>query len=551
MLHSLGLARRGEKPFGEIDFVALIPGSGVVCLEVKGGGVRCQDGMWYTRDRYGREHRLSRSPIAQVRDAVFGLRSAVRQQFGNWSELASLLYSSAVVLPDVSRFPDSPDHDSEEVIDVDALREPISRSIMTAVANDARRLKKTKQMRLATPKNLRLLRNYLRPNFDVALARSTVIRRSEERIVQLTEEQYDALDLLERNPRCVVEGAAGTGKTLLALELARRVVSDVNKILLVCYNRLLGEWLSQRVGEICPERTVAAGSYHRHMKDLILSSAVAEEFREAERSAGQNSEDLFDLVYPLYGQLALSESLGLWDLCIMDEAQDLVTEPVLDVIDEGLTGGLREGRWVMLGDFNRQAIYSRSHDDWGETLSKYVAPGRYTIAPLTRNCRNTYRIGEETALLSGFDTLPYRLDDSDCLPVDYRYWRNRKHQVSRLREVLEALARDGVPLVDIVVLSPRKFENSVASELGQRITPVDHLGKKRDRIAFSTIHAFKGLESPVTVVCDVEEIEGDRNRSLLYVGMSRARSYLIVLLHERLKGTAAEAMDRRLRGPFG
>ena len=48
VLHSLGLARRGKKPFGEIDFVVVIPGSGIVCLEVKGGGVSCHDGVWQT-----------------------------------------------------------------------------------------------------------------------------------------------------------------------------------------------------------------------------------------------------------------------------------------------------------------------------------------------------------------------------------------------------------------------------------------------------------------------------------------------------------------------
>ena len=39
-LHSLGLARRGRKPFGEIDFVVIIPAAGVFCLEVKGGAYR-------------------------------------------------------------------------------------------------------------------------------------------------------------------------------------------------------------------------------------------------------------------------------------------------------------------------------------------------------------------------------------------------------------------------------------------------------------------------------------------------------------------------------
>ena len=53
-------------------------------------------------------------------------------------------------------------------------------------------------------------------------AMSVRIERAEEKLLRLTEEQYDRLEELEDNPRCLFEGAAGTGKTLLAVEFARR-----------------------------------------------------------------------------------------------------------------------------------------------------------------------------------------------------------------------------------------------------------------------------------------------------------------------------------------
>ena len=53
VLHSLGLARRENAPYGEIDFVVIIPGEGIVCMEVKGGGVSCENGVWLTRNRRG------------------------------------------------------------------------------------------------------------------------------------------------------------------------------------------------------------------------------------------------------------------------------------------------------------------------------------------------------------------------------------------------------------------------------------------------------------------------------------------------------------------
>jgi hypothetical protein len=74
VLHSLGLAKRGSKPYGEIDFVVLIPGAGIVCLEVKGGRVRCESGIWYTRNRDDEEAALAKSPIMQARDGMFAVR---------------------------------------------------------------------------------------------------------------------------------------------------------------------------------------------------------------------------------------------------------------------------------------------------------------------------------------------------------------------------------------------------------------------------------------------------------------------------------------------
>src|SRR5687767_12519916 len=67
-LHSLALSRRGRRPYGEIDFVVLVPDLGIVCLEVKGGRVSCRGGVWRTKDQFGHETDLTRSPFQQARE---------------------------------------------------------------------------------------------------------------------------------------------------------------------------------------------------------------------------------------------------------------------------------------------------------------------------------------------------------------------------------------------------------------------------------------------------------------------------------------------------
>ena len=46
--------------------------------------------------------------------------------------------------------------------------------------------------------------------------------------------------------------------------------------------------------------------------------------------------------------------------------------------------------------------------------------------------------------------------------------------------------------------------------------------RKEKIVKFSTIHSFKGLESPVIIVVDIEEVSGTRPQSLLYVSMSQS-----------------------------
>ncbi len=105
-----------------------------------------------------------------------------------------------------------------------------------------------------------------------------------------------------------------------------------------------------------------------------------------------------------------------------------------------------------------------------------------------------------------------------------------------------------MPIDDIVILSPRRLENSVLAEVEKvgEFPLVDRsrmLDPPQECVRFSTIHSFKGLESQVVIIVDIEDVDDPRSQSLLYVGMSRARGLLILLAHER----ARKSIDTRIR----
>ena len=140
---------------------------------------------------------------------------------------------------------------------------------------------------------------------------------------------------------------------------------------------------------------------------------------------------------------------------------------VLEVLNGQLKGGFLAGAWAIFGDFHRQAIFGTAK---GEELKRalnqfgpHSAKGR-----LMFNCRNTRNIGEETALLSGFPSPPYRMGQVSGAPVDYRFYKSAGDQATLLGDILKRLLDGGVKPADIVVLSPLRLVNSGCCANGQR-----------------------------------------------------------------------------------
>ena len=551
VLHSLNLKQSGTQPYGEIDFVVLIPAVGVICLEVKGGRVACTSGTWTSKDSSGQTYTLKRSPFQQAQAGMHELRAALEERLKRAPAFYQVPFGFAVVFTDVEAPPTDIGTEPWEVIDCHGLNAGISPLLLRAAKQQRARLR----IRSSPPEPqawfLKQMRDALRPDFEKIVARGTLVSDSERKLLSLTEEQYDVLDVLADNPRCLFEGAAGTGKTLLALEFARRLARARDRVLLICFNRLLGEWFTGEIAAAGATTHVTGGRFYKCVRDTIATSAIAAEFFEAEKSAGD--AHLFDSVYPLYGQLAIEECTEKFDVIVMDEAQDLIKPAVLQMLDAWLKGGLAKGRWAFFGDFHRQAIYETGgpvnpHEVLASTCTSYAR------AALRQNCRNTRRIGEETALLSGFESPPYRMGQVDGVPVDYMNYDDSNSQRNALERVLSQMSSEAdINPADVIILSRYRLEESAAASLtnttGFCILPADApspANTRKPTFLFATAQAFKGMVSKIVVLCDVNRIEREEDRSLLYVAMSRARSLLTVLLHTRTKTAVREAFRRKM-----
>ena len=64
------------------------------------------------------------------------------------------------------------------------------------------------------------------PLFSFSVCSKWDIEVREEQFIRLTREQSILLDFLEEQDRAVIGGGAGTGKTILAVEHARRLATE-------------------------------------------------------------------------------------------------------------------------------------------------------------------------------------------------------------------------------------------------------------------------------------------------------------------------------------
>ena len=58
---------------------------------------------------------------------------------------------------------------------------------------------------------------------------------------------------------------------------------------------------------------------------------------------------------------------------------------------------------------------------------------------------------------------------------------------------------------------------------------------KRNSVVYSTIQGFKGLESKVVVLIDIDQIQEKYFEKLLYTGISRAKVHLYIFCTSQIK----------------
>lgn len=361
-----------------------------------------------------------------------------------------------------------------------------------------------------------LCRETFAPICEIKRSLKHWIDDEQQTIITLTQQQFHLLNILQFVEKASIYGCAGSGKTLLAIEKARIESSKGKKVLLVCYNTLLGQHLSaaftsQALVDAHCFHTIVSNIYAIHDEDSLFNDELL-------------CEHIVNSPQPIYDGL------------IVDEAQDFNEEMML-----------------MVHSLLKSTAFTYYFWDSSQRLSLHqlAVPTCETNLILTRNFRNTQMI---------FKTLTQFVDSSIALFCDGPLGRrievlesypqdNENLMIDRVQQLIHVLVnKDGILVKDIAILTFKGKKKSALHRLRSSIPLILFEDKISPRaIKVDTVSRFKGLEAHVVIVVELDDASAMMDTQLFnnmcYVAFSRAVHHCIILPYQGLQLTLPKDVD--------
>lgn len=495
VFHSLRITNVEDNIFreSETDFVIFHADKGIICLEAKAGHVRYQDGYW----KYG-------SGIPMHNGGPFNQASANKWKLKHFIENSKLsgiisrckflhaVWFPSITQPELVSMTMPPEADKVLVLTKEALNNPepfLDKIFAIELPNKV-------ETTLSKAEAQRLIREVLCPQFNVFPTASYDADLKKMVFHRLLKEQAGILNYLEEQQTAIINGAAGTGKTMIALEKAQRHASDGQKVLFLCYNVKLRDHLAE--------------NYPHNLIEYYTVSGFACKMCNTVTPDYPKLQALLEDMY-------LSESFPYQHI-IIDEGQDFG----MDAIEESeilrLLKDIVTDTSAHNGTF--YVFYDKLQLVQARRMPKFIEDADCKLT-LYRNCRNTENIAI-TSLRPLSERKP-RLYEG-CVkgvPANFHFSEDESSVISCLNDTLEKLRSEGFK--DIVILTCKTEETSI---LKNQITNQLYLQKYR----FTTCRKFKGLEADVVILVDVDGSTFNSDNVLLYyVGSSRARIRLEII----------------------
>ncbi len=527
VLHSLMIPRHISKMESEVDFV-LLGKFGLICLEVKGGNITRHNGVWRIGSKnYG--YNSNEGPFKQASSGIQSLVNDIIQYSKRRNKEFFIPKGYGVLFPEVEFNIESEEWDNAIVYKASDRLNNIDKYLERLILHWQQ---KNNYKELAT-ENISFIENYFKGNIRFTISLLPFVKNSREKIIELTEEQNSIFSGLYENPRLLVNGLAGTGKTICAQRFAIQKASEDKKVGFFCFNVL---------ASLASKNVFSSSEYKNSITTSDIISFVynyldthypktIKSIRSTNTAEGSNIRKLiFDEFCRYFPE---SEK---FDALIIDEGQDIINEDYYDLLNCLVKGGIQKGQWAFFYDSEIQAgMYEQFDKDILSIIKDEANP---ILFNLKKNCRNTIDIIDTIEKVTNFKIIPLNKDLKGS-KVEFIPFSDPSDQKQKIYNIINALKKDKIQLSEIDMVSFCGLKNSIFSkyetEFGkQNIVEFNqsNLVNREDKVCCTSIGKYKGLENDVILLTDFTFSDDIKSRTIMYTSMTRARSLLYIFLHK-------------------
>lgn len=524
VLHSLDLAPYNNNRRTEIDFIIIMPEKGIVCIEVKS-----QKDIAFVGDKW-QPPSIKRSPFKQAMDARYALHRRLKDKFGE--RLAHIPVMHLCIFPrsdfnlhhnaSISSFEVIDQADFRACVNKNSLAEKISEKFTRAIDADPQ------VTRLSNPLKEIDINNIVDFCYPIRKRKPELAAEIKAKQIELENtllvQQKPIIQLSQLNNRVIVEGGAGTGKTLIGLEVARRKALDGKRVAFLCFNNLIGR-ACEAILRKCELPNLLVGSVYRVLLDISGISIP-----QNARADWWNFESISLIEEKLTDPGFKAEVY--FDYLVIDEAQDILARPDLwNCLQNFLKTGLEKSKFLLLGDFVNQSL-NDNVDEMNRELRRIK--GFSTSWIIDQNCRNYKQIGQlaltlsasEKSTWSGFMRTGGGLDKWQL-----EAYSDNSKQAELISNAITKAEQAGFQKRDITILTFGSLQKSVIELLKSKVdvSPVS-VDNNLNKITYATINSYKGMENKVIIITDVVIAAKylETERKVFYTGMTRATEQLVV-----------------------
>lgn len=501
VFHSVQWFNQGVKKsiWKENDFLIISQKYGMLVLEVKGGDIEYKEGIFIQTNKQTNQKTIlsekkHNDPLTQAIDGKYHYRDLIKEilngEMFKFNIDACVCFSGCNVKNNIDMFPLKYREVKDAILDYESIKK---NSFELEIKKVYEFYNASRNTKVNDEQYKKIIRSIAQ---DFRLVTIPILRKGEldDAFIRLTNEQIGLLDYISEQETATIQGVAGTGKTIIAVEAAKRFASGMNKVLFLCFNSLLFHHLKNTF----PIKGVDYYNIHAFLNKYITGNF-------------SNIKDRVDGLYRIdWDQLD-------YDAIIIDEAQDFDNNEIIYFKDYIK---YKDGRLLIFFDKN-QLLTTDMVPDW-------ITNSECKLL-LTKNCRNTKEIA-----ITSYNVIDAKLkqkikmisgDDTQLLFVNDDY----KEEMYKL---INYYIKKGYELNDITILSI----GSEYKSLLKGISSIHNIKLSKIRnnkdIFVTTASKFKGLESRVIIVIDIDHkcFDDEATKRLFYVACSRATQQLSLVI---------------------